>query len=118
MKAQVSFGSQPQTRPPALSAQMAPAMTAKVQMGKPNTAVRCATRSRLAAAGSRDSRLPPAADPSGARASYRDRTRDRALAIPLTKKIPKPRMAVVTWIASQLERSAATREAAGVERKR
>jgi hypothetical protein len=28
--------------------------------------------------------------------------------MPLTKKIPKPRIAVVTWTASQLERSAAT----------
>ena len=34
MKDQVSFGSQPQYRPQADSAQMAPAMIAKVQIGK------------------------------------------------------------------------------------
>ena len=51
MNAQVSFGSQPQNRPQALSAQMAPAMTAKVQIGKPKTAVRWATRSSAVGVG-------------------------------------------------------------------
>src|SRR4028119_918913 len=53
MNAHVSLGSQPQKRPQALSAQIAPAMTAKVQIGKPKTAVRWATRSRPAADGTR-----------------------------------------------------------------
>jgi phthalate 4,5-cis-dihydrodiol dehydrogenase len=41
-------------------------------------------------------------------ASARDRTRYSALAMPLTKKMPKPRIAVVTWMASQYDRRAAT----------
>ncbi|HZC42063.1 MAG TPA: hypothetical protein VE343_15400 [Streptosporangiaceae bacterium] len=40
MKAQVSVGSQPQYRPQASSAQIAPAMMPKVQSGKANTAIR------------------------------------------------------------------------------
>src|ERR687896_472725 len=60
MNAQVSLGSQPQYRPQALSAQMAPAMTAKVQIGKPKTAVRWATRSRVTAPGSRERNDPSA----------------------------------------------------------
>src|SRR5215218_1967865 len=112
MKAQVSFGSQPQNRPQALSAQMAPAMTAKVQTGKPKTAVRWATRSSAAAEGSRSTiRKPPAAGatraaatppPAGTAAltadvaplvtsddlaSDRDRSRYSTLAMPLTKKM-------------------------------
>ena len=48
------------------------------------------------------------AAPSASRASYRVRTRYITLAIPLTKKIPNPMIAVVTWMASQYDRSAAT----------
>ena len=40
MKAQVSTGSQPQYRPQAWSAQIAPQMMPNVQIGKPNTTVR------------------------------------------------------------------------------
>ena len=40
MKAQVSVGSQPQYRPQAWSAQIAPAMMPKVQIGNANTTVR------------------------------------------------------------------------------
>src|SRR3954452_11501965 len=64
MNAQVSLGSQPQYRPQALSAQTAPAMTANVQTGNPKTAVRCATRSRLVAEGSRSTTRNP--EPAGA----------------------------------------------------
>src|SRR3954465_12144435 len=67
MKAHVSFGSQPQNRPQAASAQMAPAMTAKVQIGKPKTAVRCATRSSAPAPGSREIRPPSPTPPVTAR---------------------------------------------------
>src|SRR3954453_18205876 len=109
MKAQVSLGSQPQNRPQALSAQIAPAMTAKVQIGKPKTAGRWATRSSAAAGGSRSraekppavrgtrerrGNPPPAPVRAATRASYRERTRYRMLARPLTKKIPQPRIAV------------------------
>src|SRR4028119_2053729 len=51
MNAQVSLGSQPQYRPQALSAQMAPAMTAKVQSGGPQTAGRRAPGSSAPAGG-------------------------------------------------------------------
>src|SRR3569833_3521964 len=108
MKAQVSFGSQPQNRPQALSAQIAPAITAKVQRGKPKTAVRCAVRSSAAAEGSRPSSEELSADPSVAFCSYRERSRYSTLAMPLTKKLPKPRIAVVTCTASHHDRSAAT----------
>ena len=79
---------------------MAPAMTVNVQIGKPKTAVRWATRSRTAAPGSRDSRLP-GSSPAATRSECRTWTRYRTLAIPLTKKMPKPMIAVVTWMASQ-----------------
>src|SRR4051812_40739954 len=108
MNAQVSLGSQPQNRPQAASAQMAPAITANVQMGKPKTAVRWATRSSAAAVGSFATTPDSAGAPSATRASYRERTRYMTLAIPLTKKIPNPMIAVVTWMASQYDRSAAT----------
>src|SRR3954451_23605088 len=117
MKAQVSLGSQPQNRPQALSAQIAPAMTANVQIGKPNTAVRWAARSSAAAAGSRSTiREPdvPPEPPAATFASYRVRTRYRMLATPLTKKIPQPRIAVVTWMPSQYDRNAATTGPASV----
>src|SRR3954453_361012 len=117
MNAQVSLGSQPQNRPQALSAQIAPAMTANVQIGKPKTAVRCATRSRTAAAGSPSTTYapePPARAPAVTLASNRERSRYSTLAMPLTKQIPKPRIAVVTWIASQYDRNAATSGLASV----
>ena len=52
MNAQVSFGSQPQYRPHAASAQMAPQMIATVYSGKENATTRYAALSRVAAAGS------------------------------------------------------------------
>src|SRR5947208_117466 len=53
MNAHVSFGSQPQYRPHAWCAQIAPAMTANVQMGNANWIVRYASVSKVAALGNR-----------------------------------------------------------------
>src|SRR4051794_32469678 len=108
MKAQVSFGSQPQKRPQALSAQMAPAMTANVQIGKPKTAVRWAVRSSAAADGRRSSSEELAVEPVAALSSCRERSRYSTLEMPLTKKMPNPRIAVVTWTPSHHDLSAAT----------
>src|SRR5204862_547667 len=53
MNDQVSFGSQPQYRPQAASAQMAPQMMARVQIGNANAWIRNASRSSVSAAGMR-----------------------------------------------------------------
>src|SRR6476659_2650756 len=52
MNDQVSLGSQPQYRPHAASAQIAPAMIAKVQTGKAKAITTYAARSSAPAAGS------------------------------------------------------------------
>ncbi len=52
MNDQVSLGSQPQYRPQADSAQMAPAMIAKVQIGKAKAITAYVTRSSAGADGS------------------------------------------------------------------
>src|SRR5947208_3483483 len=54
MNAHVSFGSQPQYRPHASCAQIAPAMTANVHTGNANWIVRYASVSNVAALGKRD----------------------------------------------------------------
>src|SRR5258708_37398096 len=55
MKDQVSLGSQPQYRPQAFSAQIAPAITAKVHSGKMNAMTRYAVRSSVPEEGTRSS---------------------------------------------------------------
>src|SRR4051794_41854317 len=97
MKAQVSFGSQPQNRPQALSAQMAPAMTANVQIGKPKTAVRWAERSRAAADGSRYSSDGASTAPPAARFSPRLFTQQGTLEAPQPKKVPEPDLPAPAW---------------------
>ena len=52
MNDQVSLGSQPQYRPQAASAQIAPAMIAKVQIGNANAITAYAARSSDGAGGS------------------------------------------------------------------
>src|SRR6266568_265518 len=54
MNAHVSFGSQPQYRPHASCAQIAPAMTANVHTGNANWIVRYASVSNVAALGMRE----------------------------------------------------------------
>ena len=51
MNDQVSLGSQPQYRPQAASAQIAPQITASVQIGKANACSRKVSRSSVSAAG-------------------------------------------------------------------
>src|SRR5262245_3348866 len=105
MNAQVSFGSQPQYRPHAASAQIAPAITAKVQMGKAKACSRKVSRSSASAFGTRGPklygklRLP---------CSYPARIRNIAPATNPTRKVPEARTAAVTCTFSQYEFSAGT----------
>src|SRR6266545_3259327 len=76
MNAQVSLGSQPQYRPQAASAHIAPAAMPNVHTGNPKATVRYATWSSSRDSGSREPRLTgnrivPA--PAGTRRSYRSR---------------------------------------------
>src|ERR1700741_1856059 len=69
MNAQVSFGSQPQYRPHAWCAQIAPAMTANVQIGNANWIVRYASVSKVAELGKRDKKPVELPSRSGASSS-------------------------------------------------
>src|SRR6266545_931610 len=103
MKDHVSLGSQPQYRPQAASAQIAPQITANVQIGNASAWIRKVVRSRPSASGSR----PPSV--YGNRtlpSSYPVRTRVSAAATNPTRKIPDAVTAAVTWIFSQYELSA------------
>src|SRR5256885_10369125 len=103
MKDHVSFGSQPQYRPQAASAQIAPQITAKVQIGKANACTRKVVRSRPSAAGSRSPReYGKERFPS----SYPARTRVIAAATKPTRNVPDAVIAAVTWIFNQYELSA------------
>src|SRR6266545_247194 len=105
MKDHVSLGSQPQYRPQAASAQIAPQITANVQIGNASAWIRKVVRSRPSASGSR----PPSV--YGNRtlpSSYPVRTRVSAAATNPTRKIPDAVTAAVTWIFSQYELSAGT----------
>src|SRR4051812_44812390 len=109
MKAHTSLGSQPQYRPQADSAQMAPQMTAKVQIGNVNACSRNVRRSRAAASPS----LPPRE--YGNRRlprSYPLLTRNSAAGTKPTRNRPDAEAAAVTWIFSQYELSAGTSGAA------
>src|SRR2546429_8562129 len=99
-KDQTSLGSQPQYRPHAASAQMAPQMMAKVQIGKASACTRKVTRSSVSAAGSRSPReYGKRVFPS----SYPVRTRGIAAATKPTRKMPDAVIAAVTGIFSQYE---------------
>src|SRR4051794_16120379 len=106
MKDQTSFGSQFQYRPQADSAQMAPAMTPKVQIGKAKAWTRKVTRSRTSAWGRRSPReygklrLP---------VSWPMRMRCMAAATNPTRKMPDAIEAAPTWMTSQYECRAGTR---------
>src|SRR5215467_11755990 len=80
MNAHVSLGSQPQYRPQAWSAQIAPAMTANVQIGNAKITVRYESRSRASAGGSRCSTAPnPVAGAAWWRRAYRSAIRYRTV---------------------------------------
>src|SRR5689334_8333231 len=105
MKDQVSLGSQPQYRPQAASAQMAPQMMAKVQIGNANACTRKVIRSSPSDGGSRS----PSENGKRVRpASYPARTRVSAAQAKPTSRIPEAVIAAVTWIFSQYELSAGT----------
>src|SRR6266540_2833825 len=115
MNAQVSLGSQPQYRPQAASAHIAPAAMPNVHTGNPKATVRYATWSSSRDSGSREPRLTgnrivPA--PAATRRSYRSRIRYSTEATKLTRKVPVAVIAAVTWMASQYDRSAGTSGAA------
>src|SRR5215475_14338604 len=105
MNDHTSFGSQPQYRPQADSAQIAPQMMAKVQIGNANACSRNDRRSSWSAAGSLrpivygKRRLPR---------SYPSRTRNSAAGTNATSRSPDAVAAAVTWIFSQYELSAGT----------
>src|SRR5207248_10977735 len=103
MNDQVSFGSQPQYRPHAASAQMAPQITAKVQIGKANAWTRKVVRSRASAGGSRS---PREYGKDRFPSSYPVRIRVIAAATKPTRKVPEAVIAAVTWIFNQYELSA------------
>src|SRR3990172_8101315 len=105
MNDQVSFGSQPQYRPHADSAQIAPQITPNVQIGNPTACTRNVNRSRASAAGRRrpigyGKRVLPASYP----------LRIRCLVAPTkpTRKMPVAMAMAVTWIFSQYESRAGT----------
>src|SRR5213078_2597705 len=115
MNDQVSLGSQPQYRPQAASAHIAPAAMAKVHTGKPKATVRYATWSRIPDSGSREPRLAgnrTEVTPAAISRSYRSRIRYSTVATKLTRKMPVAVIAAVTWMASQYDRSAGTSGAA------
>src|SRR5437867_3185360 len=99
MKSQVSLGSQPQYRPQAASAQIAPEIPANVQIGNANTWIRNVRRSRTSEAGIRAPRdtgklrLPVR--------SQRRRIRNIAAGTKPTMNTPEEIEAAVTWMASQ-----------------
>src|SRR6185369_5353461 len=109
MKDQTSLGSQPQYRPQADSAQIAPQMMAKVQIGNANACSRNVSRSRLSPSGSfapmlyGKLRLP---------CSYPARTRYSAAGTNATSSRPEAVAAALTWIFNQYELSAGTSGAA------
>src|SRR5215467_9684891 len=111
MNDQTSLGSQPQYRPQADSAQIAPQMMANVQIGKANLCSRKVSRSRPSLSGSRPPtlygkrRLP---------CSYPCRTRNMKAGTTATSSRPDAVAAAVTWIFSQYELSAGTSGAAAV----
>src|SRR2546430_13540910 len=105
MNDQVSLGSQPQYRPHAASAQIAPQITANVQIGKANAWIRNVIRSSASAAGIRapsgyGNRIFPS--------SYPVRISVIAAAANPTRNVPDAMIAAVTWIFSQYELSAGT----------
>src|SRR5262252_445986 len=109
MKDQVSFGSQPQYRPQADSAQIAPQMMAKVQIGNANLCSRNVSRSSESLSGRRPPRL------YGKRrlpCSYPCRTRKSAAGTTATRNRPDAVAAAETWIFNQYELSAGTNGAA------
>src|SRR5690349_12406935 len=105
MNAHVSFGSQPQYRPQAASAQIAPQMMANVQIGNAKACSRKVSRSNPSAAGSRS---PSVYGKRDLPASYPVRTNVSAAATKPTSRIPEAVIAAVTWIFSQYELSAGT----------
>src|SRR3954447_2305807 len=106
MNAQVSLGSQPQYRPHAASAQIAPQMIATVYSGKANATMRYATLSSVSAAGNRDARL--ASRPARADRSYELFTRNSTVRTADVINAPSAIDTSVTWIASQYDCSAGT----------
>src|SRR5262245_13042785 len=111
MNDQTSLGSQPQYRPHADSAQIAPQMMANVQIGNANLCSRNVSRSRYALSGRRapieygKRRLP---------CSYPCRMRNSAAGTNATSSSPEAVAAAETWIFSQYELSAGTSGAAAV----
>src|ERR1700733_7473055 len=114
MNDQVSLGSQPQYRPHAWSAQMAPAMTPNVQIGKPKTTARYVSLSSCDADGTRSSSALGSALPAATRFRYRSVTRYMMPSTAATKKMPVARVIAVTWIDSQYDCRAGTSGPAGV----
>src|SRR2546423_15189367 len=100
MKDQVSFGSQPQSRPHAASAQIAPQITAKVQIGKANACTRRVVRSRPSAGGSR---YPRDHGKDRFPSPYPVRIRVIAAATKPTRKEPGAGIAAVSGVFSQYE---------------
>src|SRR5690606_27144774 len=105
MNDHVSCGSQPQYRPHAASAQIAPAAIAKVQIGNAKACSRKASASSVSAAGSRRAseygnlRLP---------FSYPARIKNRAAGTKPTSRVPDASTAAETWMTNQYEFSAGT----------
>src|SRR5262245_4095961 len=111
MNDHTSLGSQPQYRPQADSAQIAPQMMANVQIGNVNLCRRKVSRSNDSPAGSRSPRvygklrLP---------CSYPLRTRKSTAGTTPTRNRPDAVAAAETWIFNQYELRAGTSGAAAV----
>src|SRR5215831_5098471 len=113
MNDHTSLGSQPQYRPQADSAQIAPQMMANVQIGNANLCSRNVSRSSEPLSGSREPmlygkrRLP---------CSYPCLMRNRMAGTTATSRRPDAVAAADTWIFNQYELSAGTSGAAAVYR--
>src|SRR5215472_2338154 len=102
MKDHVSFGSQPQYLPHAWSAQIAPAMTPKVQTGKPNKMLRYDNRSRTTGPGKyRRTPLDGDGRPAARRRSLRSARRYNVVTTAPKMNRPIAMIIAVTWIAIQ-----------------
>src|SRR5688572_25192380 len=111
MNDHTSLGSQPQYRPQADSAQIAPQMIANVQIGNANACRRNDSRSRVSPAGSF---APIVYGKLRFPRSYPDRMRNSAAGTNAISRSPDEDAAADTWIFNQYELSAGTRGAASV----
>ena len=105
-KETVSFGSQPQKRPHADSAQMAPKTTPSENSGNAQMAVRYAIVSRAFADGSGRTTAPTT--PVSVPGFCHMRSTYSSDAMPDSRKMEAPTITVETWIGNQMDCSAGT----------